>query len=324
MGNFLHRFIYGKTIKARNMELLVTMWPSFPHYSQFVTDSRISAVRLNTAMVKTTEIKEELSKASNIKGVPLYVDVKGRQLRVVESRPYKDRLELIINHPIKVKTPVTVVFKAGEDYAVLKNVTDHGHRLVFDGGPEYMVHDGESFHIKHPSLEIGGEQFLDSELEKISISRKLGIRKFFLSYVQCQKDVDEFIGLVGKDSEIILKIEDNKGLQYVVNEFGKTSNLSLMAARGDLYVELERPHMIAQALRTIIAADSEASVGSRILLSVVHSPVPSCADFLELEWLADIGYRKFMMCDDICLKSACLSAAVDAFDQFRATYKERK
>ena len=133
--------------------------------------------------------------------------------------------------------------------------------------------------------------------------------------------MDEFRRLVGKDAQVILKIEDNKGLQYVAEEFRKTPGTSLMAARGDLYVEIERPHRIAEALRLIIRRDPEASVGSRILLSVVNGPVPSCADFLELAWLADIGYRKFLLCDELCLRQALLSAAVDAFDQFRQDHR---
>lgn len=327
MGSLLDRFLGRKSASLASLpklpmrlDLMVTMWPSFPHFAKFALDKRLSGIRLNTAMVKVNEIGDELKKAAEIGGVPFWVDVKGRQLRVVESRPYKDHLELVINHPIRVQTPVEVVFKAGEDWAVLKEVVDHGHRLVFDGGPEFMVKDGESLHIRHPSMEVGGDQFSEAELEKIAAARKAGISRFFLSYVQNQVDVDEFRSLVGKDAEVILKIEDNKGLRYVASEFQKTPGTSLMAARGDLYVEIERPHRIAEALRLIIGKDPEASVGSRILLSVVNSPVPSCADFLEIAWLLDQGYHRLMLCDELCLKSHLLSAAVDAFDQFRQDY----
>lgn len=321
MGSLLDRFLgrkpNGKTISKPALELMVTMWPSFPHFRQFATDPRIGGVRLNTAMASIDELQHELLEAAHMGGMPLWVDVKGRQLRVVESRPYPDRLELILNHPIKVKTPVEVIFKAGEDWAPLKEVTDHGYHLIFDGGPSFMVKAGESLHIRHPSLEVGGAQFVDAELDKIAASKKAGIKRFFLSYVQNQKDVDEFRNLVGKDAEVILKIEDAKGLRYVAEEFRKTPGTSLMAARGDLYVEIDKPHKIINALKMIIASDPEASVGSRILLSVCQGPVPSCADFLELAWLADIGYQRMMLCDEICLKEHLLGAAVDAFDHFR-------
>lgn len=74
------------------------------------------------------------------------------------------------------------------------------------------------------------------------------------------------------------------------------------------------------ALKLIVEKDSEACVGSRLLLSVITEPVPSCADFLELAWLYDIGYRKMMLCDEICLKEGLLATAINAFESFREAY----
>ena len=47
--------------------------------------------------------------------VPLWFDVKGRQLRVVEALDNPDYLDLRMNHPIKVDTPTVVLLKAGAD-----------------------------------------------------------------------------------------------------------------------------------------------------------------------------------------------------------------
>lgn len=313
------RSLFGS--RGSRLDLLVTMWPSFPHFARFAADERISAVRLNTAMYGAEEIEKEFALARKVEGsAPLYFDIKGRQLRVVESIPTPERLELVINHPIRVKTPAVVIFKAGADHAVLERVEDEGRRLVFDGGPEYMVRDGESLHIRNPTLEVGGEAFSQAELEKMDKALKAGIRRFFLSYVQNQRDVDEFLSYVGKDTEVVLKIEDQQGLRYVSGEFRKTENISLMAARGDLYVELERPHHIMDAMRLIVGKDPRALVGSRIMLSVARDSVPECADFLELAWMYDIGYRRMMLCDEICLKGNLLSTAVAAFDSFREAY----
>jgi hypothetical protein len=140
---------------------------------------------------------------------------------------------------------------------------------------------------------------------------------------QALGDVDEFLELVGKDAEVWLKIESKKGLAYVATEFKKRENLVLVAARGDMYVELEKPHEIMDALRLVIDNDPEACVGSRIFLSVVHEPVPSCADFLELAWLHDIGYRRMMLCDELCLKGDLLATAINAFEHFRRNYDGR-
>src|SRR5262249_32283507 len=155
---------------------------------------------------------------------------------------------------------------------------------------------------------------------KIEKVKAAGFRRFFLSYVQSQRDVDEFVELVGKESEVWLKIENEKGLRFVETEFRKRPNLVLVAARGDLYVELKPPHKILEAQRRILSKDPEACVGSRLLLSVVRDVIPECSDFTELAWLHDIGYRRMMLCDELCLKRDLLGTAVNAFDAFRRDY----
>lgn len=51
--------------------------------------------------------------------------------------------------------------------------------------------------------------------------------------------------------------------------------------------------------------------------------VPACADFSDLAWLYDIGYREMMLCDEICLKDVLLSAAVNTFHAFRLSYRKQ-
>jgi pyruvate kinase len=216
-----------------------------------------------------------------------------------------------------------VIFKAGADRALLKEITDGGTRLVFEGGPQYRVKPGESLQIRAPSLQVFGDQFSPLEVEKIEVTRKAGISRYFLSYVQSQSDVDRFLELVGRDAEVCLKIENQKGLLFVQNNFKKLENLQLVAARGDLYVEIDRPHKIAEALQLIITKDPEACVGSRVMLSVIHDPVPSCADFLELAWLYDVGYRKVLLCDELCLREELLARAVNACGEFFNSYSRR-
>lgn len=305
------------------LRLMVTLWPSFPHFKSFLNDDRLSGIRLNSAMMALPELAKELEICDKLAGpgtVPLFYDIKGRQLRIDEVISKSTHLELRLNHPIRVKTPMPVLFKAGADDALLLRVEDDGYRLVFQQGPTYTVRAGESLHIRHASLSVGGDQFTIPEMEKIEAVKKAGFKNWFLSYVQCQRDVDQFLELVGKDAQVMLKIEDYRGLEYVAKEFEKTDNLTLVAARGDLYVELAMPHDILAAQKLIIAEDPEAVVASRLLLSVIRSPVPSCSDFSELAWLYDIGYRNVMLCDELCLKEDYLAPAVGAFDAFRGSY----
>jgi hypothetical protein len=300
-------------------ELLATLWPSFPHYSRFANDERLSGIRLNSAMLSNPELDKEIGviRSQPATSAPLFFDVKGRQPRIVEVIPNKDHLDLRLNHAIACETPSVVLFKAGLDAAVLDHLEEGGQRLVFRGGPRYNVLSGESLYVRDPNLKILGDLIIPEEVTKIEKCVKAGFKQWFLSYVEEERDVDQFLELAGKDAEVWLKIESMKGLQYVSEKFKKRDNLTLVAARGDLYVEIDKPHQIASALRLIVAKDPLACVGSRILLSVSESPVPSCADFIELEWLHDIGYRRFMLCDEICLRNDLLGSAVNAFDAFR-------
>lgn len=303
------------------MDLMVTLWPSFPHFQSFAHDGRISGIRLNSAMMSTTELEKELEIVAATKVTsPLWFDIKGRQPRVIEAKRFDDHLEIVLNHKIDVITPVPVLFKAAADHALLVELKDDGQRLVFAPGAKYGpkndVRPGESLHIRHPSLRIHEPLFTPLEIAKIEAVKAAGINDWFLSYVEKQSDVDQFLELVGKDANVILKIESKEGMKFVSN-FVKRDNLTLCAARGDLYVELSHPHLIGSALRLIVNQDPEALVGSRILLSTITDAVPSCADFIELEWLSDVGYKHAMLCDELCLKENLLSRAVNAFNLWR-------
>jgi hypothetical protein len=350
-----------EAILLKPSKLMVTLWPSFPHFSKFARDPRLAGIRLNSAMINNPELERELSALQSFGStVPLYFDAKGRQARVRwVNTANAAHLDLRLNHPISVKTPVRVLFKAGADSAILERLEEGGQRLIFRGGPLYMVHPGESIHILNPSFIIGGSLFTDEEKAKLEKVRAAGFTRYFLSYVECQKDIDEFRELVGPDALVMLKIENKRGLDFVVNGFKKMDNLILVAARGDLYIELEWPHHILKALELIIAKDPDACVGSRIFLSVVNdlknqrvaetlklvrSPsfqkvdpkktvettllsfmnhdIPSCADFCELAWLHNVGYRTMMLCDELCLREDLLDFAVGAFDAFRHEYEQ--
>ncbi len=307
-------------MKPKDLDLHVTLWPSMPHFQRFAHDPRLRGVRLNSAMVNVDELEKELEivKATT-DSLPLYFDIKARQLRVTEVKVEPTHLEIFLNHPIEVECPAEVLFKAGSDFALLERI-ENGNHLIFEGGPKFLVKPGESIHIRHHSLKVSGKIFTDIEMSKIDKVVKAGFKRFYLSYVEDQEEIDILRGIIGKDSELILKIESKKGLNFVANKFRKNENTTLMAARGDLYVEIDKPHQILEAMKLIIHHDRKAFAGSRMLLSCVTHPVPECADFSELAWLYDIGYRTMLLCDELCLKEKLLGMAVSCFDAFRQSY----
>lgn len=321
------KWMRSKQVKSetRPVDFHVTLWPSFPHFHRFAVDHRVQGVRLNSAMMAASEIDADFEQAIAKTHVlhHLWFDVKGMQMRIKElvCDETCDHLEFILNRPVKCKTPCTVYFKAGEDKALLKEIKGGTH-FIFEGGPKYIVKPGESIHILD-KMEVGGPLLLDYEIEKIEKIKSLNFHHWYLSYVYNQRHVDEFREII-EDDELILKIENQAGLKYVANEYQSMPNTRLMAARGDLYVEVPMPHNILKAVKMIVEKDRDAFVGSRMLLSLVHSDVPSCADVCELGWLYEIGYRNFLLCDELCLKEKLLGMATSAFSAFRKEYCESK
>jgi pyruvate kinase len=289
-------------------ELFVTLCPSFPHFPNYARDGRLKGIRLNSAMLSPDEIRRELALAKDT-SVPLWFDVKGRQLRVTEALDNPNYCDIRLNHPIEVDTPTVVLLKGGGEAGLLGEVLEDGYRLVFSGNPEHKVNPGESIHIRCPSLKVGTDPlFVEGEREKIDIVLEAGITRWVLSYVEEQSDIDK------------LKIESQRGLDFVANHYKKDEHTRLVAACGDLYVEVDQPHDILAALRTIIKADPDAIAASRMLLSLVREPVPSFADLTQLAWIYDQGYRTFMLCDELCLKDELLAPATNVFEAFRDTY----
>lgn len=305
----------------------VTLWPAFPHFPRFAADHRIQGIRLNSAMMAASEIDGVFRARRNRATVPLWFDVKAMQMRIREvvNDHTTDHLEFILNRPVKVKTPCAVYFKAGEDRAKLVEIRDGTH-FIFEGGPRFEVRAGESIHILEPGLEVGGPTFLPYELEKIDIIKGLGFSRWYLSYCYSQRHVDEFRELVGRTDEVVLKIENVAGLEFAATKYRCDEKTRLMTARGDLFVELPKPHMILNACKTVIERDPGAFVGSRMLLSLnevkgkPYEPIPCAADLSELAWLHDIGYRNFLLCDELCLKEHMMGAATKVFDSFRNDY----
>jgi pyruvate kinase len=164
-----------------------------------------------------------------------------------------------------------------------------------------------------------------TDLDKayIEAGAKVGINTIMSSYFEGGNDVSE-IRAINPNAEIVAKIESEKGLNYVRTEYNPKSLVRLMAARGDLYVEISRPHLILGAVRDIVEKDPEAIVASRILPSLRNSFLASAQDISDIGFLMEIGYRRFMVGDDICFRKESLLSALNIIQALERDYKPRK
>jgi len=159
----------------------------------------------------------------------------------------------------------------------------------------------------HPSLEIDGT-LTETDRAYLAAMKERMLDRVMLSYVEGPADAQEVQRLL-PGAQVMLKIETQRGLDYARRHGARQGRL--MAARGDLYVEVLQPHRIIGALRDVIAADPQAVVASRILDSLAYDPVPESADIGDVAYLIALGYRTFMLGDVVCLRRDTVLAALN-------------
>lgn len=289
------------------MKAIVTIPPYASFLDEVAKHPLVCGFRLNTVMPIKESPREVLERLGQ-HGQPVWVDLKGRQLRVVGAAipPFT---EVFLSHRIKVHTPVDAYFSDGNERARI--VAVDGNRVILEDGPRRLIGPGESVNIIHPSLEIEGT-LTETDHAYLEVMKGLGLKKVMLSYVEKSSDTYELRKLL-PHADLMLKIETSRGLEFA-RKYG-TKHGRLVAARGDLYVEVLRPHKIVDAVKTVIKADQDAVVASRIFDSLAWSPVPNNADIGDVAFLMEIGYKTFMLGDQVCLKRDTVIEALNLLEE---------
>lgn len=282
---------------------VVTVPPYATFLEEVARHPLVTGLRLNTVMPIKGSPHDTLRRLSGY-GVPLWVDLKGRQLRVVGAAipPFT---EVRVSHPLRVETPADCFFDDGREYARVMEVD--GDRLILEDTPRRFVGPGESINLVHPSLKIDGT-LTPTDREYLSAMKELGMTRVMLSYCEETSDVEEVKSLL-PGAEVVLKIESLKGLDLAARQGDRQGRL--MAARGDLYVEVLEPHRIVRAMRAVHAADPQAWVASRLFPSLAKGSVPEAQDIGDAAWLMSLGYRTFMLGDEVCLRRDSVMAALN-------------
>ena len=115
------------------------------------------------------------------------------------------------------------------------------------------------------------------------------------SFVESFEDLAQIIQFLPKAS-IISKIESLQGMQFIK----QYPIQGLMSARDDLYIQTGQNYQMLNHLRDIISIDPNAICASKIFLSLEKRSKIDFADFADLELMYQMGYRTFMLCDNIC------------------------
>ncbi|HJX05473.1 MAG TPA: pyruvate kinase [Candidatus Nanoarchaeia archaeon] len=295
---------------------------TIPPYATFIKEVAkhplVSGLRLNTVMPVKESLENLLDRLGGIAGKygkELWIDLKCRQLRV-KSYGVPPFTEIKLTHKIKVDTPTLAYFHNGDEIAKVLEVD--GDRLIMENGPKRVVGPGESVNIPDLSLEVDGF-FTETDQKYIEAGVKRGGHNYMLSYVEGKKDVDELLKYDAK-ARVIAKIESTRGLEYVNHEWKNEARL--MAARGDLFIEVGKPHQIVKALEDIISKDEHAIAASRIFPSFAESLSPSCSDIGDTDNLLRMGYRTFMFGDDICMHRDSIISGLNLLSAMAEKYEK--
>jgi pyruvate kinase len=295
------------------MKLIATLPP--PHQPEklkaVAEHPLIAEARFNVGMRTPYSPKETLERLLAVMdGKPLWVDLKGRQLRIMQWAvpAYGD---IILNHAVKVDLPARIEFRDGQFSEI---VEVRGNRIFVDPDPPAALGRGQSVNIHGSNLEIDG--YLTKEDKAyIKAARELGIHKYMLSFVEETQDIEDVFALDSK-AEMIAKIESLKGLEFSrTQSFHEYLGLDIvrpMAARDDLYANIgDDKYRIFAALQSIIDSTSEAIVASRLCESLRKSAEPSLSDLADLMLLRQMGYREFMLSDELCKDTGAFMRAMD-------------
>lgn len=268
----------------------------------------ISEVRFNTGVqtpysIETTlEMLKELSE--KWKKV-LWIDVKGRQLRVTKwADPLYSCIE--INHKIKASCPAEVHFRNGDAVKIM-HIKD-GNKLFVDPLPRQALGAGQSVNIVDQSLEIEG-YLTSKDKQYLNACKQMGLNHIMASFVERFDDLAQILQIL-PNAQIVSKIESLKGIQFILTY----PVPNLMAARDDLYLQTGQNYQMLKHLQTIIQRDNTAICASKIFTSLEKRGTIDLADYADLELMYYMGYRRFMLCDNICNYS--FEKAIKAWEEF--------
>ncbi|MHA1684013.1 MAG: pyruvate kinase [Promethearchaeota archaeon] len=297
------------------MDIFVTIDPIATFLPRISAVEEIKGFRFNTGAALGLEPMEALLFfKQKIPGKKFWVDLKCREVKLVNKTVITpERRMLQVSHEIEGNVPFALYYNEGSKYLMIDKIMNgNSLRVLLPGNipPNFRIEFGKGSSFNIPDATIKGPFLNDNDRQYIEAAKKLGIHEYCLSFVERASDIEEVLSIDPK-ANIIAKIESKKGISFVEKEYATFSNdVRLMAARGDLYIELDRPHQILDALKTIINADSNAIAASRLLQSLLDRSIPSCADICDVGFLRALGYNNFLLGDYICASEEMIKIAI--------------
>ena len=275
---------------------------------EMLSFEEISEYRFNSGvnqLMSTREIIERLKQIEEQTKKKIWIDLKGRQLRVEAwANPSYEAIEL--NHEIEIEYPARVIFRNGTTSEIIRC---KGNKILLSTSPYHALGKGQSINIDAKSLEIKG-YLTRQDNELILMSKEYDLNNYMASFIEEMNDLIEIIKR-NKKANIVAKIESIKGLRFILEN---QLNLNVMSARDDLYTSLNHSYQTIRYLKRLIEKNPNAICASRIFESLQKQQYISLSDFEDLELMYQLGYRTFMLQDDV--KGETLKKTIKGWREF--------
>ncbi len=297
------------------MTLIATLPPYVRHRDAIAQHPSVDALRFNTIMPIGEPKRDVLASLAEACGdKPLFIDLKGRQLRITRFA-YLPYAVVEISRPIRVDLPARLLFK--DCACEIVRIVD-GTQLILADRPPRVVGAGEPVTILEPSLAIDG-YLTDDDRAYVRAARALGLHDYLLSFVEQASDLDE-VRALDPEARLVAKIESPRGLDLVRAGAG----VRLMAARDDLYLQMGAARVaMLDALELIARDPGDPIVASRILTSLETDDAVAFGDLADLVLMHQFGYRSFMLSDGLCFSERAFARAMAVYAELTAWLARR-
>lgn len=290
--------------------ILIATCPSLNNHDKVravFENPNIHEVRFNTGVHSFMSIQDTVKYFKDLSSKyskKVWIDIKGRQLRIIKwADPLYSCIEL--NHNIEVEYPAKIFFRNGD----CVNITHiEGNKVLVDPLPKQALGAGQSVNIIAKNIAIDG-YLTDTDKHYLQACRQEGLNDIMASFVESFDDLSQILRIV-PNANIVSKIESLKGIEFVSENIIS----GLMAARDDLFIESGQNYSMLNLLKIIIERDPQAICASKIFTSLEKRDNVDFADYADLHLMYSLGYRRFMLCDNVCNYS--LKKAIDAWEGF--------
>lgn len=294
-------------VRRVTMKSVCTFWATLPSLDcvdkvvSVFSNPRITRVRFDTATISMYTPEEAvciLNDYAHKLNKILWVEVKGRQLRVVKwTDTFNNSIE--INRKIQVKLPAQVVLPGGEKVNIIK--VENGSVLYVDPIPNGVLKTGQTVQILARKLDVLDGYLTEEDKHYLDVCNNAGIKNIIASCVENQSDVDEILSYV-PDAQILPRIESKNGIKLV--KFRQLINsVGIMVDRENLYLQLMQSYEILDFLRLLISKEVNAVCAFKLFDSLLDYEKPSMADYSDMELMYSMGYRNFMLSEEICTRA---------------------